>query len=86
MSYSAAMALAGVVGGGIASDTLAAVPTAANVPATGASSRPKATADGTPVGGAQTPRQALFLSAAYVVVALAILLFGARFLKDARIG
>lgn len=85
-AYSAAMAFSGVVSGMIVGDTLNAMPTKAAVPATGASSTPKATADGTPVSGAQTPRQSLFLAASYVVVAVFILLAGSRFLKDARIG
>lgn len=66
-------------------DMLGAVATTSAVPATSSSSKPsKATADGTPVG-AQTPRQSLYVSAAYVVAAIAVLLFGSRFFKNARI-
>lgn len=85
-AYSAAMGLGGVVSGMIVADTLNAVPTAAPVPATGTSAKPKTTGDGTPVSGAQTPRQNLFLSATYVVGAMIILLLGSRYFRDARIG
>ena len=85
-AYSAAMSLGGMVTGMYVGDILGAVPTKAAVPATGASATPKATADGTPVSGVQTPRQSLFLAAGYVIAAVVVLLLGSRFLKDARIG
>lgn len=83
-AYSAAL-VSGTVGGMIVGDTLGAVATAANVPATSSSATPKATANGTPVSGAVTPRQTVFTSAAIVVGALAFLLLGSRVFKNARI-
>lgn len=84
--YSAAMALGGIVAGTAVADVLGSVPTRANVPATSSSAKPMATADGTPVNTSQTPRQTLFLSALIVVAAMLVLLAGARFFRDARIG
>lgn len=84
--YVASLA-SGAVAGMIVGDNLGAVATPAAVPATNASATPKATATGKPVsGGAMTPRQTVVLAAFYVVVALAVLLLGARVFKDARIG
>lgn len=74
------------MGGIMIGDMLGAVPGPAAVPATSSSSAPRATADGAPVNSTLTPRQTVFSAAAIVVVALAILLFGSRVLKDARIG
>lgn len=82
----AATTMGGVVTGMMVGDTLGAIPTKTAVPATSNSSSPKATADGKPVSKQSTPRQSLWLSAFFVVGAMAVLVFGDRILKDARIG
>lgn len=82
----AATAMGGAVTGMMVGDTLGAIPTKTAVPASSNSSTPKATADGKPVGSNPTPRQSLWLAAFFVIGAMAVLVFGDRFLKDARIG
>lgn len=84
VAYTASL-MTGVVSGMIVGDALGAIPGKTTAPATSASSTPRATADGKPVSSTQTPRQSLFLSAVFVVSAIAILLLGSRALKDARI-
>lgn len=82
-----ASTMGGVVTGMIVGDSLGAIPQAAAVPATSSSAAPKVTAEGTPVSGNNvTARQTVFMSAGYVIAAMAILLLGSRFLRDARIG
>lgn len=83
--------MASVVGGTtvgtMAGDTLGAVPVAANVPATSASSKPKVVSDGAPVQtSAPTARQSLWMSAAIVLAAMGLLVFGAKKLDGIRIG
>ena len=82
-----ASVLGGTVTGMYVGDTLGAVPTRVAVPATGAggAAQAKATANGVPVNPNTTPRQHLFTSAAIVVAAIAVLLLGSRFLREARI-
>lgn len=82
----AATAMGGMVSGMMVGDALGAIPMKIAVPATSNSSTPKATANGRPVSKNPSPRQSLFLSAFFVIAAMAILVFGDRFLKDARIG
>lgn len=86
MGITAATTLGGVVTGMIVGDTLGAIPSKTTVPATSQASTPKSTASGKPVSKNPTPRQSLWLSAFIVVAAVAALIFGDRFLKDARIG
>lgn len=83
---SAATLLGGTVAGMIVGDSLNAIPQRATVPATSSSSTPKATASGKAVSGDLTPRQNVWGAAFIVLGALALLVFGDRFLKDARIG
>lgn len=85
MSY-VASTLGGTVTGMIVGDAMGAVPQTAAVPATSSSAAPKVTAEGTPVSSNVTARQTVFMSAGYVIAAMAILLLGSRFLRDARIG
>ena len=81
MRSASASAVFASITSGIASDALG------SVPVTKSGDRRKTLADGTIVspGGAQSPRQHLFTSAAIIVVAALILLCGARFLRNARI-
>jgi len=81
-----ASAIGGTVMGYAVGDAMGAIPTKVAVPAVSNASTPKATADGKPVGNTQTARQSLFTSALIVVAGVAVLIFGDRFLKDARIG
>jgi len=83
-AYTASL-MVGTVSGMIVGDVLGAIPTPAAVPATSSAAKPKTTAAGTPVTGDMTARQIVFLSAFYVIVAMLILILGARVLKDARI-
>ena len=69
----------------IVGDSLGAVPVKESNPATTASAAPKTTG-GSKVKSSATPKQALWLSAGYVVIAVATLLLGSRALRDARIG
>lgn len=82
----AAYSLGGIVTGYAVADALGAVPTKVAAPAISNAAAPKATVDGKAVTGQPTARQSLFTSALLVVGAIVILLFGNRFLKDARIG
>lgn len=77
--------LAGLTVGTIAGDTLDAVPMGGVSPAIGSAAKPKNTANGTPVSKQQTPKQILVIASAFVFIAIVILLFGSRILKDARI-
>lgn len=97
MGMTAAKVLGGVVVGGAIGDLLGAVPTKGNAPDTGSgislkgspstgfNAVPQVTGDGTPVNPAPTAKESLWTSALIVVAAMAILLFGSRALKDARI-
>jgi hypothetical protein len=82
----AATLIGGTVSGMIVGDAMGAVPMKSTFPATSSSSVPKTTADGKAVSSNVTPRQHLYMSAAYVVGAIAVLLLGSRALRDARIG
>lgn len=86
LGLTAATTMGGLTGGMVMGETLGAIPTTANVPATGGSAKPKVTASGTPVNPTATPRQSLWMSAAIVIGALCILVLGSRYFKDARIG
>jgi hypothetical protein len=86
MGMTAATTLGGVVTGMMVGDAMGAIPTKVAVPATSNNATPKATANGKPVSSNMSPRQSLWLSAFFVVGAIAVLVFGDRFLKDARIG
>lgn len=81
-----ASTLGGMVAGTALADALAAVPTKTAIPATTGAAVAKTTADGTPVSGNVTPRQTVFIAAGYVVLAIVVLLGGARVFRDARIG
>ncbi len=67
-------------------DAMGAVPTKVAAPATSNAATPRATADGVIATSTPTARQSLFTSALIVVVGLVVLVFGDKFLKDARIG
>lgn len=77
----------GTATGMMVGDMLGSVPQEANVPATSASAKPKVVSDGTPVPTTgPTARQSLWMSAAIVLAAMAILVFGAKKLDGIRIG
>lgn len=81
----AATTLGSVVTGMYVGDAMGAVATTAAVPATSGAAKPKADATGRPVNPTPTAKQSLFMSAAIVVGAIAVLLLGSRALRDARI-
>ncbi len=84
--YVASLA-AGTATGTVAGDVLGSVPVAATVPATSASAKPKVVSDGTPVNpSGPSPRQSLWMSAAIVLAAMGLLVFGAQKLDGIRIG
>jgi hypothetical protein len=78
--------LGGTVTGMIVADAMGAVPTKQAVPATTNAAKAKTDVAGKPVSSSATPRQTLWMSAAIVVGALGVLVFGSNVLKDARIG
>ncbi len=86
LGITAATTMSGLTTGAVVGGALDAIPTTANVPATGSSAKPKVTGNGTPVNSTATPRQSLHMSAAIVIAALAVLVLGSRYFKDARIG
>jgi len=77
--------MSGTVTGMMVGDSLGAIPTSANVPATSASANPQVTGDGMPVPNTTSPRTHLTVSALMVVAAIVVLFAGSRFLRDARI-
>lgn len=83
-----ASAVGGVAVGTAVGDMLGAVPVrdaSVTVPATTGDATPRQTASGKIVTGGPTPKQSLWLSAAIVLGAMVVLVFGDRILKDARI-
>lgn len=78
----------GVTVGSAVGDMLGAIPireSSPTVPATTGDARPRQTASGKVVSGGPTPKESLWFSAAIVVAAMVVLVFGDRILKDARI-
>ncbi|QWY84668.1 membrane protein [Microbacterium phage Badulia] len=78
----------GVTVGSAVGDILGAVPmreSSPTVPATTGDARPRQTASGKVVSGGPSPKESLWLSAAIVLGAMLVLVFGDRVLKEARI-
>jgi hypothetical protein len=70
----------------IVADSMGAIAMKTATPATSNSASAKSDATGKPVSKAPSPTQSLYTSGLIVVGAIAVLLFGSRALKDARIG
>lgn len=77
----------GVVGGMAYGNALGAIPMRDDsaAPQTSGAAAPKTTADGTPVSGTTDATGIVHIGAILVLLSLAVLMFGSRFFKDARV-